>query len=125
VGERLCASGSFTGERCNLKVVDKNQSKCRAWSSAGSCIGWKYPLADVINMFGADKMSAGTGDSGGPVYLKSGLDAVAKGLVSGGMTPTAAASYPAYAPMDQLCSSPEGWLPRCSSGFSFAHMPGY
>jgi Trypsin len=125
VGEWLCASGSFTGERCNLKVVTTNQSKCRAWSSQGWCIGWKNPLADVINMLGPDKMSVGTGDSGGPVYLKSSLYAVAKGLVNGPMTPTGAADYPAYAPTGQWCSAPEGWGWRCSSGFSFAHMPGY
>jgi hypothetical protein len=125
VGEWLCASGSFTGERCNLKVVDKNQSRCRAWSSQGWCAGWVNGLSDVINMLGPSNMSVGTGDSGGPVYLRSGLTAIAKGLVSGAMTPTAAASYPAYAPTDQWCSAPEGWGYRCSSGFSFAPMPGY
>jgi len=124
VGEYLCQSGSYTGETCGLYVVDTNQSVCISWF-LWWCTGWQGPLADVVSIYGSGSYAAGHGDSGGPVYAYSGSSGVAKGLVHGVLTPNAAAAYPAYYPDNVWCPAPEGWSPRCSAGFSFAHMPGY
>jgi len=124
VGEFLCQSGSFTGEVCDLYVVDTAQSVCVSWF-LWWCTGWQGPLADVVNWWGPNSYSAGYGDSGAPVYLRTGGGGVAKGLVHGVLTPNAQAAYPAWAPVSLWCPSPEGWSVRCSAGFSFAHMPGY
>jgi hypothetical protein len=124
VGEYLCQSGSFTGEVCGLYVVDTGQSVCLSWFLVW-CVYWQGPLADVVNSAGFDKPAAGHGDSGGPVYLRGGSSGTAKGLVHGQLTPNAHARFPAYFPDTLWCNAPEGWMRRCSSGFSFAHMPGF
>ena len=124
VGEYLCQSGSYTGETCGLRVVDTNQSVCQSWF-LWWCTSWQGPLADVINSAGSGSYAAGHGDSGGPVYLRMGTYGIAKGLVHGQLTPNAQNAYPAYFPDTMWCPAPEGWQQRCSSGFSFAHMPGY
>src|SRR4051812_17466956 len=124
VGQYLCQSGSYTGEVCGLRVVDTGQSVCRSWF-LWICTSWQGPLADVINSAGSGSYAAGHGDSGGPVYLRSGSSGIAVGLVHGVLTPNANAAYPAYYPDTMWCPSPEGWSQRCSSGFSFAHMPGF
>ena len=124
VGEYLCQSGSYTGEVCGLRVVDTGQSVCLSWF-LWWCTSWQGPLADVINSAGSAYYAAGHGDSGGPVYLRSNGSGIAKGLVHGVLTPNAQAAYPAYYPDTLWCPAPEGWMQRCSSGFSFAHMPGY
>jgi hypothetical protein len=124
VGEYLCQSGSYTGERCGLRVVDTAQYVCLSYF-LWWCTSWQGPLADVINSAGSASPAAGHGDSGGPVYLRQGSSGVAKGLVHGQLTPNARALYPAYFPDTLGCPSPEGFSNRCSSGFSFAHMPGY
>jgi hypothetical protein len=124
VGQYLCQSGSYTGEVCSLRVVDTHQYVCTSYI-LWWCVSWQGPLADVINAWGSGSYAAGHGDSGGPVYLRSGGYAIATGLVHGKITPNAQASYPAYYPY-VLCPQPPGtWSYRCSSGFSFAHMPGY
>jgi hypothetical protein len=79
----------------------------------------------VVNSAGSGSYAAGHGDSGGPVYLRTGTSGIAMGLVHGMLTPNAQAAYPAYYPDTMWCPAPEGWSQRCSSGFSFAHMPGY
>lgn len=124
VGQYLCQSGSYTGETCGLRVVDTAQSVCRSWF-LWWCTSWQGPLADVVNSAGSGSYAAGHGDSGGPVYLRSGTSGIAMGLVHGMLTPNAQAAYPAYYPDTMWCPAPEGWSQRCSSGFSFAHMPGY
>ncbi len=124
VGQYLCQSGSYTGEVCGLRVVDTGQSICRSWF-LWWCTSWQGPLADVINAAGSGSYAAGHGDSGGPVYLRTAYSGIAMGLVHGTLTPNANAAYPAYFPDTMWCPSPEGWSQRCSSGFSFAHMPGY
>jgi hypothetical protein len=125
VGEYLCQSGSFTGERCGLRVVDTAQYVCLSYV-LWWCTSWQGPLADVISIYGSSSPAAGHGDSGGPVYLRTGTSGIAKGLVHGQLTPNAKAAYPAYYPDTLSCPSPDyGMSNRCSSGFSFAHMPGY
>jgi len=124
VGQYLCQSGSYTGEVCGLYVVDTGQQVCVSWF-LWWCTGWQGPLADVINSAGSGSYAAGHGDSGGPVYLRNGSSGTAMGLVHGQLTPNAQAAYPAYFPDTMWCPAPEGWSQRCSSGFSFAHMPGY
>jgi Trypsin len=123
-GQYLCQSGSYTGERCNLRVVATYQQVCRSWF-VGWCTAYTSPLTDVINSAGSGYPAAGHGDSGGPVYLRTGSTATAIGLVHGTLTPNTAAVYPAYGGDTMWCPAPEGWQQRCSSGFSFAHMPGY
>jgi hypothetical protein len=124
VGQYLCQSGSYTGEVCGLRVVDTGQSVCQSWF-LWWCTSWQGPLADVVNSAGSGSYAAGHGDSGGPVYLRTGSSGIATGLVHGQLTPNAKAAYPAYFPDTMWCPAPEGWSQRCSSGFSFAHMPGY
>jgi hypothetical protein len=129
VGEYLCQSGSFTGERCGLRVVDTGQYVCLSYV-LWWCTSWQGPLADVISIYGSGSPAAGHGDSGGPVYLRTYpngyAQGIAKGLVHGVLTPNARAAYPAYYPDTLSCPSPDyGMSARCSSGFSFAHMPGY
>ena len=124
VGQYLCQSGSYTGETCGLRVVDTAQNVCRSWF-LWWCTSWQGPLADVINSAGSGSYAAGHGDSGGPVYLRSGTSGSAKGLVHGQLTPNARAAYPSYFPDTMWCPAPAGWSQRCASGFSFAHMPGY
>jgi hypothetical protein len=124
VGQYLCQSGSYTGEVCGLRVVDTGQSVCQSWF-LWWCTSWQGPLADVVNSSGSGSYAAGHGDSGGPVYLRTGYSGIAVGLVHGVLTPNAKASYPSYYPDTMWCPSPEGWSQRCSSGFSLAHMPGY
>jgi hypothetical protein len=123
VGQYLCQSGSYTGEVCGLRVVDTAQNVCQSWF-LWWCTSWQGPLADVVNSAGSGSYAAGHGDSGGPVYLRSGSGGIAMGLVHGVLTPNAQASYPSYYPDTMWCPAPEGWSQRCSSGFSFAHMPG-
>jgi hypothetical protein len=124
VGEYLCQSGSYTGERCGLRVVDTGQYVCLSYV-LWFCTSWQGPLADAVSIYGSMSPAAGHGDSGGPVYLRTGTSGIAKGLVHGQLTPNAKSAYPAYF-TDQLgCPSPEGWSNRCASGFSFAHMPGF
>jgi hypothetical protein len=124
VGQYLCQSGSYTGEVCGLRVVDTGQSVCLStflfW-----CTSWQGPLADVINSAGSGNYAAGHGDSGGPVYLRTGSTGVAEGLVHGQLTPNAQSAYPAYVTDTMWCPAPEGWQQRCSAGFSFADMPGH
>ena len=124
VGQYLCQSGSYTGETCGLRVVDTAQHICRSWF-LWWCTSWQGPLADVINSAGSGSYAAGHGDSGGPVYLRTGSTGIAKGLVHGQLTPNARAAYPSYFPDTMWCPAPAGWSQRCASGFSFAHMPGY
>jgi hypothetical protein len=131
VGEYLCQSGSYTGERCGLRVVDTAQYVCLSYF-LWWCTSWQGPLADVISAYGSGSPAAGHGDSGGPVYQytynysTSSWQGIAKGLVHGQLTPNARSAYPAYFPDNVWCPSPDaGSSPRCSSGFSFAHMPGY
>lgn len=124
VGQYLCQSGSYTGETCGLYVVDTYQSVCISWF-LWWCTGWQGPLSDVVTIYGSGSYAAGHGDSGGPVYAYNGSSGIATGLVHGQLTPNAAAAYPAYFPDTLWCPAPEGWSQRCSSGFSFAHMPGY
>jgi hypothetical protein len=126
VGESLCQSGSFTGERCGLQVVDTGQYVCLSYF-LWWCTSWQGPLADVISSYGSGSPAAGHGDSGGPVFLRtSTTSGIAKGLVHGQLTPNARAAYPAYYPDTLSCPSPDYVTSnRCSSGFSFAHMPGY
>jgi hypothetical protein len=129
VGEYLCQSGSYTGERCGLRVVDTAQYVCLSYF-LWWCTSWQGPLADVISAYGSGSPAAGHGDSGGPVYqyayINGSWQGIAKGLVHGQLTPNARAAYPAYFPDNVWCPSPDsGSSPRCSSGFSFAHMPGY
>lgn len=123
-GQYLCQSGSYTGEVCGLMVLDTNQQQCVTWY-LGSCIAWQGPLADVINSAGSGSYAAGKGDSGGPVYSRDASSLFAKGLMHGQLTDIAKNAYPAYYPDNLWCPSPAGWSQRCSSGFSFAHMPGY
>jgi hypothetical protein len=123
VGQYLCQSGSYTGERCWLKVVDTTQYVCTGWT-LWWCSNWTGPFADAISAYGSASPAAGHGDSGGPVYLALSGYGIAEGLVHGPLTPNAQNLYPAYYPDTLWCPSPEGWKPRCSSGFSFAHMPG-
>jgi len=123
VGQLLCQSGSFTGEVCNLRVVDTGQFQCLSWFIF--CIQWQGPFADVINTAGSQAFAAGFGDSGGPVYLRTGSSGIAEGLVHGTLTAGAAAAFPAFVSPTLGCPSPEGFSMRCSSGFSFAHMPGF
>jgi hypothetical protein len=132
VGQYLCQSGAYTGERCSLYVVDTYQYVCRSYF-LWWCTSWQGPLADVIG-YSAGVPVVGHGDSGGPVYRYSYYnystgtwEGVAEGLVHAVLTPNAAAAYPAYAAAGdtQYCSSPFGWSYRCAPGFSFAHMPGY
>ena len=128
VGQYLCQSGSYTGERCGLYVVDTGQYVCTSWF-LWWCTSSMGPLADVISAYGSGSPAAGHGDSGGPVYryvyVNGSWQGVAEGLVHGQLTPNAQSLYPAYFPDTLSCPAPEGWSNRCSSGFSFAHMPGY
>src|SRR4051794_5266359 len=124
VGEYLCQSGSYTGEVCGLRVVDTGQSQCTSWFLF-ICTSYMGPLADVVNSAGSGSYAAGHGDSGGPVYSRAGSTVVAKGLVHGQLTDNAKNNYPSYFSDQMWCPSPEGWSQRWSSGFSFAHMPGY
>ena len=119
-GQYMCQSGSWTGERCNLRVVATHQWICRSYNNG--CLAWWYPMTDAINTAGSGYAAAGHGDSGGPVYLQG--TSTATGLVHGTLSPSSAAYYPAYAPVNVWCPAPEGWRQRCSSGFSFAHLPG-
>jgi hypothetical protein len=122
VGQSLCQSGSYTGERCGLAVVDTNQQVCLSWF-LWWCTFWQGPLADVINTAGWLEPAAGHGDSGAPVYSR--VSSSGEGLVHGQLTPNAHAAFPNYFPDNLWCPSPEGWSRRCSSGFSFAHLPGF
>jgi len=128
VGQYLCQSGSYTGERCGLQVVDTGQYVCTSWF-LWICTSSMGPLADVISAYGSGSPAAGHGDSGGPVYryvyVNGSWQGVAEGLVHGQLTPNAQSAYPSYFPDNLWCPAPEGWSQRCSSGFSFAHMPGY
>lgn len=125
VGQYLCQSGSYTGERCGLRVVDTNQSVCLSWV-LWWCTFWQGPLADVISIYGPSEPAAGHGDSGAPVYRYDTSSSVtAEGLVHGQLTPNAHAAFPAYFPDTLACPAPEGTSNRCSAGFSFADMPGY
>ena len=120
VGQYMCQSGSYTGERCNLRVVATYQWICRSYNNG--CLAWWYPMTDAINNAGSAYAAAGHGDSGAPVYLQG--TSTPMGLVHGPLSPSSAAVYPAYAPVNVWCPAPEGWQQRCSSGFSFAHLPG-
>jgi hypothetical protein len=121
-GETLCQSGSYTGEVCGLKVVDTDVYECYAQINESICNG---PFSDVINTAGPGSYAGGHGDSGGPVYRRAPGFARAVGLVDGPLSLIAQRDYPAYFPTDLYCPAPEGRLPRCASGFSFAQMPGY
>jgi hypothetical protein len=128
VGETLCQSGSYSGEVCDLEVVDTGQRTCLKRNIFGKCKQWSGNFADVINMNGPSVPAAGHGDSGAPVYQRGAPSAgygSAVGLVHGTLTGNAAANFPDYYPPTLWCSAPEGWSQRCSAGFSFAHMPGY
>ena len=120
VGQYMCQSGSYTGERCNLRVVATYQFICRTYNNG--CLAWWYPMTDAINNAGSAYAAAGYGDSGGPIYLQG--TSTGMGLVHGTLSPSSAARFPAYSPVNVWCPSPEGWQQRCSSGFSFAHLPG-
>jgi len=124
VGQYLCQSGSYTGETCGLRVVDTGQSQCISWF-LWWCTKYQGPMADVINSAGSGSYAAGHGDSGAPLYWYDANGLVhATGQVHGQLFPNARSAYPAYFPDTMWCPAPEGWQQRCSSGFSFAHMPG-
>jgi hypothetical protein len=128
VGETLCQSGSYSGEVCLLEVVDTGQRQCLKRKLFGGCKTWSGNFADAISMDGSGVPAAGHGDSGAPVYQAGAPSAgygAAVGLVHGMLTGNAYANFPDYYPDNLQCFSPEGWSARCSSGFSFAHMPGY
>jgi hypothetical protein len=124
VGSYLCQSGSYTGETCGLRVVDTNQSVCTSWF-LWWCTKYLGPMADVVNSAGSGSYAAGHGDSGAPVYWYDSTGRVhAVGQVHGQLFPNAQNAYPGYFPDTMWCPAPEGWMQRCSAGFSFAHMPG-
>lgn len=124
VGSYICQSGSYTGEVCGLRVVDTNQSVCTSYI-LWWCTAYMGPMADVINSAGPGSYAAGHGDSGGPLYWYDSSGYVRPvGQVHGQLFPNAKAAYPAYYSDQMWCPSPAGWQQRCSSGFSFAHMPG-
>jgi hypothetical protein len=123
VGQLLCQSGSYTGETCNLKVVDTGQYACVEWVI--SCTLYVGPVADVINSAGPGRYAAGHGDSGAPVYWYDSAGSVhGVGQVHGQLFPAAQSRYPGYFPDTMSCPAPEGTSARCSAGFSFAHLPG-
>lgn len=124
VGSYICQSGSYTGEVCGLRVVDTNQSVCTSYI-LWWCTAYMGPMADVVNSAGSGSYAAGHGDSGGPLYWYDSSGYVRPvGQVHGQLFPNAQAAYPAYYSDQMWCPAPEGWQQRCSSGFSFAHMPG-
>jgi hypothetical protein len=124
VGSYICQSGSYTGEVCGLRVVDTNQSVCTSYF-LWICTAYMGPMADVVNYLGSGYYAAGHGDSGGPLYWYDSAGYVRPvGQVHGQLFPNAKAAYPAYFTDQMWCPAPEGWMQRCSAGFSFAHMPG-
>lgn len=124
VGSYICQSGSYTGEVCGLRVVDTNQSVCTSYF-LWICTAYMGPMADVVNYLGSGYYAAGHGDSGGPLYWYDSTGYVRPvGQVHGQLFPNAKAAYPAYFTDTMWCPAPEGWMQRCSAGFSFAHMPG-
>jgi hypothetical protein len=127
-GETVCQSGSYTGEVCQLFVVDTNVRSCVRRNIFGSCRQWTGNFADAINLAGSGVPATGHGDSGAPVYEFGAPSAGVGngvGLVHGQMTGVGSGNWPAYVPDTLSCASPEGVQPRCSSGFSFAHLPGF
>ncbi|MEO3808729.1 hypothetical protein ABGB17_06980 [Sphaerisporangium sp. B11E5] len=78
-GERLCASGSVTGARCNFIVNGNTYAMC-----ARDVYGNSECYYDLIAADHETWASAGTaGDSGGPVFVPWGSDGViAKGTIT-------------------------------------------
>src|SRR5262249_61750550 len=66
VGQYLCQSGSYTGERCGLYVVDTGQYVCTSWF-LWFCTSSMGPLADVISIYGSGSPAARHRDSRRPV----------------------------------------------------------
>jgi len=127
-GSTVCQSGSYTGEVCQLFVVDTNVRSCVRRNIFGKCKQWTGNFADAINLAGSGVPAAGHGDSGAPVYEFGAPSAGvgnAVGQVHGQLTGVGGGNWPDYVPDTLPCASPEGVTPRCSSGFSFAQMPGF
>lgn len=77
LGEYVCTSGSFSGVRCNIKIVDDSQTV--------TISGHSVPY--IVEAYRMDGTAAtGEGDSGGPVFALSSNPAkvIARGTISAG-----------------------------------------
>lgn len=89
VGEYLCASGSLSGEVCNLKVAEgRHFTRYKEFSVTTEVYTLKNTVPNVI--------TAMKGDSGGPVFSRN-VDntVVARGLISSGVGNGTTCSNPA------------------------------
>lgn len=89
VGEHLCASGSLSGEVCNLKVVEgRHYTRYKEFKGSTEVYTLKNTVSNAI--------TAMKGDSGGPVFSYN-VDstAVARGLISAGAGTASTCSNPA------------------------------
>ena len=96
VGQYLCQSGSYTGEVCGLRVVDTGAAHLPELAPVVVRAG--RSVADVINSAGSGSYAAGHGDSGGPVYLRTGRRHRRGSRPRPVLTPNARSGYPAYYP---------------------------
>lgn len=72
-GDYLCASGSYAGIRCNLKVIDMN---------IGRNVNGFTVIQHSAQQVTAGGVAAANGDSGGPVITNSPSQVYARGLIS-------------------------------------------
>lgn len=77
MGESVCSSGAFSGNRCSITVKDTNVTIEACDENGQNC---KY-FADQVQAERGDHTNAGgQGDSGGPVYLPLAEGANARGI---------------------------------------------
>jgi hypothetical protein len=79
VGEFDCASGSFSGEQCNVEVVATNQVIQSCDNNGQNCAVYD-DIAQAEQQNHTD--AAGNGDSGGPVYTVLAGGANARGTIT-------------------------------------------
>lgn len=95
LGEYVCTSGAFSGERCSNRVVLLNDT-----------INIGYPLYNMIMLENVNHANAaGQGDSGGPIYPTNPDGTVtAKGVVSAGDVTNARAACTGDTSPDRECA---------------------
>jgi hypothetical protein len=108
VGNEVCISGGYDGERCGIIIRDANVSNC-AWQ-AGPPLYWSNCRNDVVKGSRDDgNWVAGQEDSGSPVFSWSGSQVVPLGSYvahSGSATCPSAAIDPTY----RACGTVAYWI---------------
>jgi hypothetical protein len=80
VGDKVCMSGAYDGEVCNITIQYANVTRC-ILTNHTECLG---PAAEGWDTSNASALAVGKGDSGGSVYSYSGSSLYQKGVNSFG-----------------------------------------